>query len=73
MKRKLLYVVTLMAFISITGCAKTWQAAPFPNQSLQLENPEKARVYLICDTNQFPIFVFLIKPFIFKLTPRIPE
>lgn len=34
----------------LCGCAKTWQAAPFPDQSINIENPKMSRIYLICDT-----------------------
>ena len=50
MKRSIFTIMVLIVSASISGCAKTWQAANFPNQSLRIEDPEKARVYLICDT-----------------------
>ena len=50
MKSAIPSIIGLAMFVTITGCAKTWQAVSFPNQSLRVEDSEKARIYLICDT-----------------------
>ena len=44
------YTVMVALVVIADGCAKTWQAARFPDQSVLLENPQKARLYLICGT-----------------------
>ena len=50
MKSAIPSIIGLAMLVTVAGCAKTWQAVGFPNQSLRIEDSEKARIYLICDT-----------------------
>jgi hypothetical protein len=40
-------VVALVVVLLTVGCATTRQVAPFPDQSVKIENPEKARLYVM--------------------------
>ena len=50
MKKTLRFILIITTFATITGCTNTFQTAYFPDQSLTIEDPEKARIYLICDS-----------------------
>jgi len=50
MKKAIRLTIVLTTLVISSGCAKTFQNAYFPDQALTVEDSEKARIYLICDT-----------------------
>ena len=49
--KKLLYVLSIGVLVFGSGCASTQQFAPFPDQSKSVEDPSKARIYVVRPTS----------------------
>jgi len=47
MIRRLLTLVFLTALLALASCASTNQLVPFPDQSVEVENPELGRIYVM--------------------------
>jgi hypothetical protein len=47
MRNRVQLVCLLLMLLVVTGCATTSQNVPFPSQSVAIENPAMARIYVV--------------------------
>ena len=47
MKKNIYFMPLVLLLLLATGCASTKQFVPFPDQMVRIEDPNKARIYVI--------------------------